>query len=228
MKFKERVSALVKKYRHAWVFLYLLIYMPWFLALEKHVTTHYHVIQIRLDEHIPFIEYFIIPYLLWFVFIVVVFLYFFLTDVPGFYKMAGFMFTGMTIFLIISTIFPNGQDLRPVVFERDNIFVDMVRILYRADTCTNVFPSLHVFNSLSACIAIGESRALKKHRGVCCGAYVLAGLIILATVFLKQHSVVDVFGAALMACILYQFVYAPSKKRAPRFAKQKSALLQNK
>lgn len=228
MKFKERVSALVKKYRHAWVFLYLLIYMPWFLALEKHVTTHYHVIQIRLDEYIPFIEYFIIPYLLWFVFIVVVFLYFFLTDVQGFYKMAGFMFAGMTIFLIISTLFPNGQDLRPVVFERDNLFVDMVRMLYRADTCTNVFPSLHVFNSLSACIAITESRTLKKHRGICCGAYVLAGLIILATVFLKQHSVVDVFGAALMACILYQFVYAPSKKRAPRFVKQKSALLQNK
>mgnify|MGYP000388149172 CR=1 FL=1 len=59
-----------------------------------------------------------------------------------------------TIFLIISTIFPNGQDLRPVVFERDNVFVDMVRMLYRADTCTNVFPSLHVFNTLSVCVSL--------------------------------------------------------------------------
>ena len=166
MGFKEKLSALVKKYKHAWVFLYILVYMPWFLLLERHVTTNYHVIQIELDEHIPFIEYFVVPYLLWFVFIAAAFLYFFFTDVPGFYRMAQFMFTGMTIFLIISTIFPNGQDLRPVVFERDNIFVDLVRMVYRADTCTNVFPSLHVFNSLSVCVAVCESRNLKKHRGV--------------------------------------------------------------
>ena len=162
MKLKNRFTELVKKYKHAWVLLYIFIYMPWFMYLEKHVTTHYHVIQVELDEQIPFIEYFIIPYLLWFVFIIAAFLYFFYTDVPGFYKMAKFMFTGMTVFLIISTVFPNGQDLRPVVFERDNIFVDMVRTLYRADTCTNVFPSLHVFNSLSVCVAISESNALRN------------------------------------------------------------------
>ena len=176
MKLRDRFAELARKYKHAWVFLYILIYMPWFMWLEKHVTTHYHVIQIRLDEHIPFIEYFIIPYLMWFLFIAVVFLYFFFTDVKGFYKLAAFMFTGMTVFLIISTVFPNGQDLRPVIFERDNIFVDMVRTLYRTDTCTNVFPSLHVFNSLSVCAAIADSEALKKHRGVCIGAYVLAGV----------------------------------------------------
>lgn len=230
MKLRNRFAGLVKKYKHAWVFLYIFIYMPWFMFLEKHVTTHYHVIQIRLDEHIPFIEYFIIPYLMWFLFIAVVFLYFFFTDVKGFYKLAAFMFTGMTVFLIISTVFPNGQDLRPVIFERDNIFVDMVRTLYRTDTCTNVFPSLHVFNSLSVCAAIADSEALKKHRGVCIGAYVLAGLIILATMFLKQHSVLDVLGAGAMAGILYQFVYAPDRRHAPGYAGQrrKRPLLQNK
>ena len=201
MKLRDRFAELARKYKHAWVFLYILIYMPWFMWLEKHVTTHYHVIQIRLDEHIPFIEYFIIPYLMWFLFIAVVFLYFFFTDVKGFYKLAAFMFTGMTVFLIISTVFPNGQDLRPVIFERDNIF-----------------PSLHVFNSLSVCAAIADSEALKKHRGVCIGAYVLAGLIILATMFLKQHSVLDVLGAGAMAGILYQFVYAPDRRHAPEYA----------
>ena len=162
MKRKNRFTELAGKYRHAWVFLYILVYMPWFLWLEKHVTTNYYVIQTRLDEWIPFNEFFIIPYLMWFGFIAVAFLYFFFTDVPGFYRLAKFMFTGMTIFLIISTGFPNGQDLRPMVFERDNIFVDMVRVLYRADTCTNVFPSLHVFNSISVCIAVHESQALKS------------------------------------------------------------------
>lgn len=140
--------------------------------------------------------------------------------------MAKLMFTGMTIFLVISTLFPNGQDLRPVVFERDNIFVDMVRILYRADTCTNVFPSLHVFNSLSACIAIRESSVLRKHRMASCGAYILAALIILATMFLKQHSVLDVVAAFVMAYALYQLVYVSERKRAPGYSKQPA--LQNK
>ena len=228
MERKYNFTVLTGKYKHAWAFLYILVYMPWFIWLEKHVTTDYHVIQTEVDEWIPFNEFFIIPYLLWFAFIAAAFLYFFFTDVAGFYKLAKIMFTGMTIFLIISTVFPNGQDLRPAVFARDNIFVDMVRVLYRADTCTNVFPSLHVFNSVCVCIAVHESRALRKRPCVCWGAYVLAGLIILATVFLKQHSVLDVLGAGVMACVLYQFVYAAEKKRTPRYAKQRRAVLQNK
>ncbi|MDO4598681.1 MAG: phosphoesterase, partial [[Ruminococcus] gnavus] len=137
----------IKKYKHAWVFLYAFIYLPWFMYLEKHITadSSYHVIHSALDDKIPFVEYFIIPYLLWFVFIAVVFLYFFFTDVEGFYKLAKLSFIGMTIFLVISTVFPNGLMLRPVVFPRDNIFTDMVKMLYLADTPTNVFPSLHVF-----------------------------------------------------------------------------------
>ena len=228
----NRSSALknfIKKYKHAWVFSYILLYVPWFLYLESHVTVHYfeihswidHVIHSVLDDKIPFVEYFIVPYLLWFVFIAAVFLYFFFTDVEGFYKLAKLSFIGMTIFLLISTVFPNGLTLRPVVFPRDNIFTDMVRMLYLADTPTNVFPSLHVFNSLAACIAIAQSEQLKKHPVISNGAYILAGLIILATMFLKQHSVIDVMGAVLMAYTLYQFVYATEKKKVPSVSRSR-------
>ena len=93
--------------------------------------------------------------------------------------------------------------------------------LYRADTCTNVFPSLHVFNTLSVCIAVHESEKLKKHKAVCNAAYILAALIILATMFLKQHSVLDVFGAVIMAYVLYKVVYEPEKKMIPQLSKQK-------
>ena len=53
MKRKNKFTAWMSKYKHAWVFLYILVYLPWFFYLEKHVTTHYHVIQTRLDEWIP-------------------------------------------------------------------------------------------------------------------------------------------------------------------------------
>lgn len=220
MNMKSKAAAFIKKYKHAWVFMYILIYMPWFMYLEKHVTSNYHVIHSVIDDKIPFIEYFIVPYLLWFVFIAAVFLYFFFTDVEGFYKMAKLMFTGMTIFLIISTLMPNGLHLRPLFFARDNVFVDMVRMLYRADTPTNVMPSLHVFNSIGACIAIYNSKALRRHKIISWSAYILAGLIILATMFLKQHSVIDVMAAFLMAYTLYQFVYVTHGKKVPKLSRQ--------
>lgn len=228
MTWKKKAAELIKRYKHGWVFGYIFIYLPWFFYLEKHVTKHYHVIHSAVDDKIPFIEYFIVPYLLWFVFIVAVLLYFFFTDVEDFYKLTKLMFTGMTIFLIISTLFPNGLALRPYVFERDNIFVDMVKLLYRADTPTNVMPSLHVYNSLAACIAIYHSKALQKHRVVCGGSYTLAVLIILATLFLKQHSVVDVMAAFVMAYILYQVFYAAETGRYPRARVVKAAALRGK
>ena len=56
----NRSSALknfIKKYKHAWVFLYAFIYMPWFMYLEKHITadSEYHVIHSVLDDKIPFV-----------------------------------------------------------------------------------------------------------------------------------------------------------------------------
>ena len=220
MDFRTKATNFIKKYKHAWVFSYILIYMPWFMYLEKHVTSDYHVIHSVIDNKIPFVEYFIVPYLLWFVFIAATFLYFFFTDVDGFYRLAKLMFTGMTIFLIISTLVPNGLNLRPMYFARDNVFVDMVKMLYKADTPTNVLPSLHVYNSLGACIAIYNSKVLQNHKVISWGAYILAALIILATMFLKQHSIIDVMAAFIMAYTIYQFVYEINRKKAPKLSNQ--------
>jgi len=228
MTWRERTAELLKKYKHGWVFSYFLIYIPWFLYLEKHVTRNYHVIHAAIDDKIPFIEYFIVPYLLWFVFIAAVILYFFFTDKEGFYRLAKLMFTGMTIFLIISTLVPNGLNIRPYSFERDNVFVDMVKLLYRADTPTNVMPSIHVYNSLAACIAVSRSRKLQSNKPVCAATYILAVLIILATMFLKQHSVIDVAAAIVMAYMLYQFFYAPEVRRYSQRRPARAAMLQNK
>ena len=100
MKAISKMKSLILKYRHAWVLLYGLIYMPWFCYLEKRQTIHY-LIHSPLDEYIPFVEYFIIPYLLWFVFLAVTGAYFFFTNRRDFYRLAAFLCSGMTIFLIV-------------------------------------------------------------------------------------------------------------------------------
>ena len=169
MKAISKMKSLILKYRHAWVLLYGLIYMPWFCYLEKRQTIHY-LIHSPLDDYIPFVEYFIIPYLLWFVFLAVTGAYFFFTNRRDFYRLAAFLCSGMTIFLIVCTIFPNGLNLRPVTFPRENIFTDLVRMIYSMDTPTNVLPSIHVYNSIGAMAAIAHSTSLKKHRGVQIGS----------------------------------------------------------
>lgn len=92
--------------------------------LEKHRFSHYYLIHSPLDDYIPFVEYFIVPYLLWFLFIAVTIAYFFFTDKKGYYQLTAFLFTGMTIFLIICTVFPNELNcvrthLRTILFLQD-------------------------------------------------------------------------------------------------------------
>lgn len=201
----------IKKYRHAWlIFTYLPFYMLWFLLLERHVTKGYHIIQSPLDAYIPFNELFIIPYLLWFPFIAVSVLYFIYRDRTECYRLCGLLITGMTVFLLVSTVFPNGVALRPVLSElgRDNVFLDLVAALHKADTSTNVCPSIHVYNSLAVCIAFFASSHLKGKHLFKAGVFVLTMLICMSTVFLKQHSVIDVIWACLLIAVAAPFFYA--------------------
>lgn len=187
--------------------------MYWFTTLEKSVVTKYKAIHIWLDDYVPFNEYFIIPYLIWFLYIAAVVLYFFFTSKEDFYKCCGFLFIGMTICLIIYTFWPNGQNLRPTTFARDNIFVDIVKLIYSTDTNTNVFPSIHVFNSIGAHIAIMSSSRLKKNHFIKQISLILTFTISLSTVFLKQHSVLDGLAAIILAIIMYLIVYTPDYSR---------------
>ena len=220
MKTIDTAKTFIKKYSHAWVFLYAFIYLPWFNYLEEHVQKNYFVIHSPLDDFIPFVEYFIIPYYFWFIFMGICVFYFFFTDKKGFYRITTFLIVGMTAFLIICTVFPNGLNLRPTVFTRDNFCVDLVRRLYTLDTPTNVLPSIHVFNTVGVLIAAAHSEKLRAHKGIMWSIFITGFLIILSTVFLKQHSVTDVIAAFAMACIIYPFIYASQPRKATKFSHQ--------
>ena len=156
---------------------------------------------------IPFCEYFIVPYLLWFGYVAWAVGYFYFKNKDEYFKLCAMLFTGMTVFLVISTIYPNGHYLRPAYFEHNNIFIQMVKWLYATDTPTNLFPSVHVFNSIAVNIAVWHSDNFKKNKAVRYGSAVLMVLIILSTMFLKQHSVFDVVTGMVLAVFMYSVVY---------------------
>ena len=185
------------------------VYLLWFFFLENHVVTRYHIIHVGLDDYIPFCEYFIIPYLLWFPYVAAAWLFFYRKERALFRKMSLFLFTGMFVSLFICTIYPNGTDFRPAVDADKNLFCALVSALYGVDTPTNVLPSIHVYNSIGIHIAVCRSEALKDRKGIRAASLVLCILICLATMFLKQHSIVDVLMASFMAYVVWGAVYEP-------------------
>lgn len=198
----------LQKYKHAVpLIIYGIIYLVWFSHLERTVISRYRVIHVSLDDMIPFCEIFVIPYMLWFIYVTVVVSYFFLCDKDDYFRVFTFLCTGMTIFLLVSTLWPNGHHLRPHTMPRDNIFTQMVSALYRTDTPTNLWPSIHVYNSLGCHIAVMKSHRLKKHKGLRVGSFILCVSIIMSTMFIKQHSVFDVATAFILATIMYGILY---------------------
>ena len=195
----KKIREFLHKYRHAWLLSYAFIYLPWFMYLERTVTRDYHIMHASLDDLIPFNEYFIIPYLLWFLYVAGTLVFFLFRSKEDYYKMCTFLFSGMTLSLIICTFFHNGTDFRPVIDPNKNIFSAAVAALYKTDTCTNVFPSIHVYNAVGTHIAISRSQILAKYRFLRLGSLLLTISICLATMFLKQHSIIDVCGAFLMS-----------------------------
>lgn len=207
---REKVKELFYRYRHGWILSYLIIYQMWFIYVERTVTRRFHIVHTAVDDYIPFVEIFIVPYLLWFGYVAFAIAWFFFKDVQDYYKLCTFLFVGMTVFLVVSTVYPNGHYLRPRVFERDNIFISMVKGLYMIDTPTNLFPSIHVYNSIGVHLAVMNSEKLKEKTWIKRSSFIMMLLIIASTMFLKQHSVFDVVTGCVMALVMYTLVYARS------------------
>ena len=157
-----------------------------------------------LDQFIPYVNVFVIPYLLWFPYIgVALALTGIHDDRASFLKFAINLFAGMTLCFAIYLLVPNGQLLRePLTANESNIFDRMVYSIYADDTNTNVCPSIHVLNSMITNFAIQDSHYFRNKPVVRHTSTVLNVFIIASTVLIKQHSFVDVvFGIVLSLCI---------------------------
>ena len=208
---KENTKPMIKEYIKANkkvlpYFLFLPGYLLAFFLLETFISGdgNYWSSHIFLDDYIPFLEGFVVFYCLWYPFLIVPGLYLFFKDIPEFKKYIWCLICAFAICFTVYILVPNGQDLRPAVFERNNIFTDIVGLIYSADTNTNVFPSMHVAGALGAAAAFFRTDGLKKYRAV---SVITAVLICASTVFIKQHSLLDVFGGIAVWLISYIAVY---------------------
>lgn len=213
---KVKFKTFLRNNRHCWLLLYFPVYIVSFFLVEHFVSGDYWVSYLPLDDKIPFLELFVIPYYLWYPFLGVTALYFMVVDPPIFRRYLYFMMIGMTISLLICVLFPNGQDLRPETFARENPLSALVGMIYQVDNNLNVFPSMHVVGSWAVCGAWFGSDRL-RHKGVARGiALTLAVLISASTVFIKQHSILDVLGSIVLCVPLDFIIYGTSRRKNRR------------
>ncbi|MBQ5591256.1 MAG: phosphatase PAP2 family protein [Clostridia bacterium] len=195
-----------KEFSHVWyLFVIATHFLSYILTEKLIIPDNCYVVHSRLDDIIPFCEYFIVPYILWYVLLFFTGIYFMFYDVNSFKKFMNFLIISQVIATIIFIVFPTRQDLRPDEFLRDNIFVDMVKNIYVADTNTNVCPSMHVVYS----IAIISIWLKQKNANIYWRWFVVVFSIIicLSTVFLKQHSVIDIYVAVALCVLVEIMVY---------------------
>lgn len=188
--------------------MYFLVYLLWFHLVEVIPRKHYMTIELPIDRSIPFLEIFVIPYLSWFALVAFGMFYIYRKDAAEFDRVSTVLVIGMSLFLLISTVLPNRQDLRLAVMPRDNVFTRMVAFVWHSDTPTNVWPSIHVFNALAVSTGLIHTEKHGKNRvGMKIAYAVWAILIIMSTVFIKQHSLFDVFTGAGLAAACFVWVY---------------------
>ncbi|WP_274419934.1 phosphatase PAP2 family protein [Blautia sp. XA-2221] len=198
----------LRKSKHIWIIpAYAVFYMISFMLVEK-ISTETHLIHSFVDDLIPFCEYFIIPYVLWFLVVLGSVMYFALgsPSKKEYYQYMATLGVGMTLFLVISFVYPNGQNLRPEL-TGEGPFIQAVQLLYQTDTPTNIFPSIHVFNAVACCVAFLNNKKCRQNKLFTAGNIVLTVSIVLSTMFLKQHSVEDVVTALILNVICYQVFY---------------------
>lgn len=179
-------------------------YFALYLITENFIPAEKcYVMHSTLDDMIPFCEIFVIPYVFWYLLIAITLVYLALYNIDGFKRFQSFIIITQVVAMTIYIIFPNMQDLRPAEFPRDNVLTSIVNLLYTADTCTNVCPSLHVGYSIGIASAWLKEKDVSKWWKLFIIIAVI--LICMSTAFIKQHSVLDGF-AAIPMCIFAEIM----------------------
>lgn len=202
----------IKNNPHWFWTLCLPLILAMYIIPEKIVTDDYYALELAIDRAIPFVGQFIVPYLLWFPMLAAVGLWLLFRDGDGFRRYMLFLTLAYAVGAAVFLLFPNGQDLRPEAFDRENVFTYITGIVYSVDTNTNVFPSMHVAGCFAVVFAVFNTPTVKSP-AVRTVTAVAAALITVSTLFVKQHTVLDIAASVVLSLPLYLLIYRLPKPK---------------
>ena len=191
----------LKEHKYCLIGLYLFVFLAGFFVLEAAAPKPKVIIHCAADDWIPFNEWFILPYALWYLWVPACMFCFMLRDKAAYLELCFNMFTGATLCLFIYALWPNGLDLRREI-TADNICADLVRLLRSIDPPCNVCPSIHVSSTAAVHLTLCRSRSLGKSAGMRALSIIVTAAICASTMFIKQHSLIDVLCGWLLSLSL--------------------------
>lgn len=159
-------------------------------------------IALTLDKKIPFVPIFIFPYIYWYVFILLGLVFILSKDRKRYLKALLSIYMGMCICYLFYYLYP-VEISRPVV-SNTTIPNRLVNIIYENDRPFNCFPSIHVLNTY----IIMRFTNFKDNKKWFYYTSITGVLIILSTLFVKQHFILD----GIAAITIGEVVISVSKK----------------
>ncbi|WP_210366518.1 phosphatase PAP2 family protein [Bacillus sp. REN3] len=161
------------------------------------------VLSTEIDATIPFLPVFILPYIIWYAFILGYLFYFWYKDTGVYLKTLSVIVFGELVCFVIYFFFQTTVH-RPDLPE-GGILIDLVQMIYNHDRPFNAFPSIHVLTTFA--IILGNINIRDKHLFHRLFVPVMGTLIIISTLFVKQHYILDMFASVLLTSFIYGIVF---------------------
>ncbi|MCE9656698.1 phosphatase PAP2 family protein [Clostridium celatum] len=196
IKFSEKSQ--IKILDLIWFLIIPIININYILA--SHTSEKGYDLTIKLDNYIEFNSIFVIPYIYWYIYIVIGFIFILVKSRREYIKTFISFFIGMSICYLIYYFFPTEIN-RPGV-DNKTVFDWIVNLIYQIDKPFNCFPYLHVLTTYY----IMRYTKYKDSKKVFYYTQIIGVLIILSTVFIKQHFVIDIFISIVLCEIIMFFV----------------------
>lgn len=220
-KIKEKLIYYFKKYHIWYALLVAALYYGKLLMYKasNRINPDYHIIDMKIDDLIPFCKYFMFFY----------FTYYWFTQLQMYLVSYGDKrkFYRMIIAAAISCVIANicfliyqVKMIRPEITGNDP-FDLWVKWIYKRDPkALNCLPSIHAV--MGVCMIIGGYKTKKMPKWLNITGIVFGIGCILSTVFVKQHYFIDmVAGTILMFVVYYAVLLVDKKLQEKQKSKQK-------
>jgi hypothetical protein len=206
-------------------YLLFMLVIPLLAKIYELLNTRSHKaadLATSIDQAIPFLSIFIIPYVLWYAYIFCYLVYICFKDTRVYLKTLIMIVVGELICFVIYFFFQTTVP-RPTI-AGDNLLNNLVQWIYTNDRPFNCFPSIHVLTTFA--IMLASLHIKNKHLITNLFIHVTGSLIIISTLFVKQHVIFDMVGSMFLVSFLYGISFEFLTFRV--FQKSESAYVKNK
>lgn len=181
----------------------LVIYQTFMYFIAKVTPIEVNLVGNYIDSKIPFVAQFIYVYVSWYLMLLIVPYLFYKHNPKSFNKYYVTTFICITLVVFIYFFYPTTMNRADIAVS--SISEYLVNVIYMIDTpVLNCFPSMHCLISfVFIYVALAEKNLNPRSKLI---IIIWSILVILSTLFVKQHVLVDMLSAFVISIVVYTVV----------------------